>query len=98
MRMFRNGVILAGLALAMSLVIGCSNPNVTLANFERIQSGMSRNDVLGFMGEPDDEDSGGGGFAGFAATGTKAVWKSGGKKIIVTFVDDEVLLKLRKGF
>lgn len=98
MRMFRNGAILACMVVAMSLIIGCSNPNVTVANFERIQSGMSRTEVLGIMGEPDDEDAGGGGIAGFAATGTKLAWKSGGKKIIVTFVDDQLMMKLRKGF
>jgi len=98
MRMTRRGIFCACLLTISFFIIGCSNPNVTAANFQRIKSGMSRADVVGIMGEPDDENSGGGGIAGFAASGTKLEWKSGGRKIIVTLVDEQVLVKLKKGF
>jgi len=98
MRVYRPGIWMLCLGLCVFFVIGCSNPNVTIANFQRIERGMTRADVIQIMGKPDDEDSGGGGIAGFVRTGSKLKWRSGGRKIIVAFVENEVLLKLKKGF
>lgn len=98
MRIGRNGVVCALAVVLLVGLIGCSNPNVTLANYQRIEDGMSRSEVVGVMGKPDDEDSGGGSIAGFGGNGTKLEWKSGGKKIIVNLVNDKVFMKLKKGF
>ena len=98
MQSARWGMVCVMAVVLLAGLIGCSNPNVTLANYNRIESGMNRSDVVGIMGKPDDEDAGGGSIAGFGASGTKLRWKSGGKKIIVSLVDDKVFLKLKKGF
>lgn len=98
MRWGRKGIVCVLAAVLLVGLIGCSNPNVTLANYNQIKNGMHRSDVVAIMGDPDDEDAGGAGIAGVAATGTKLKWRSGGKKVVVALVDDKVLFKLKKGF
>ena len=98
MQLGRNYI---GFSLAVVLLaglIGCSNPNVTLENYNRIKHGMSRSEVVGIMGKPDDENAGGAAIAGAAATGAKLKWQSGSKRVEVALVDDRVLFKVKKGF
>lgn len=80
--------ILKGLVvLTLLLLVGCSK--VTQSNFEKIQPGMTRAEVVAILGEPTSEGSLGVG----QLSGTSAVWKSDDKAITIVFVNDKVKLK-----
>ena len=70
--------------LASVLLVGCGS-KITQENFDKIQTGMSREDVKAILGEP-TESSG-------AISGDSWVWKKDGTVITIQFVGGKVLAK-----
>lgn len=71
--------------LAAALLAGCADP-VTVENFDRIEQGMSQDQVLAILGEPDELSSMElGGFSG-----TLATWRGRKGVINVQIFNDEV--------
>ncbi len=73
MKRWRLWLLLAG------LLMGCSD-SVTLANFERIQPGMTTAEVEAILGPPTQSYQG------------ILTWSSGGKRIITVILDDRKLV------
>jgi hypothetical protein len=75
---------------------GCDREKVTLKNWERIEVGMTREQVESFMGKPDDS-----GMNDLAPIGPEVVclWKTPDKTkaIVVFYVDGKVVRKGNKG-
>lgn len=75
--------------LAASLLLAACGSKITAENFERIQNGMSRKEVVAILGEPAETNSVSiGGLSGGMAT-----WQDGGTVISVQFVNDKVQAK-----
>ncbi|KZE34228.1 hypothetical protein AVW16_06970 [Crenobacter luteus] len=77
---------LAAAALAVSLV-ACSK--VTPANFDKINNGMSRQDVTAILGAPDEAS----GASLLGLSGGSATWRDGRTTITVQFINDKVVGK-----
>lgn len=77
------------LAAAAMLLLAACGSRVTSANFERIETGMSRDAVIALLGEPDELSSVGLG----EFTGATAAWDDGGRRISVVFANGKVTLK-----
>lgn len=86
-RLRRIGAILL-LAAPLVLLSACEN-TVTRSNFERIETGMSRAEVIDLLGKPDEQSSVGIG----EFTGGTAAWDGGGRRISVVFANGNVTLK-----
>jgi len=71
--------------LATLLLAGCADP-VTLENFDRIEQGMSQDDVLAILGEPDEISS----MELGSLSGTLATWRGRKGVINVQIFNDEV--------
>ncbi|TXH03220.1 MAG: hypothetical protein E6R07_13020 [Nevskiaceae bacterium] len=78
-------------AAALLLLAACSR--VTADNYAKISSGMSRDEVHGILGSPDEAS--GGGIGGL--TMTTETWKGGKQTISITFAGDKVALKTLRG-
>jgi hypothetical protein len=74
-------------ASAMLLLSACSK--ATPANYEKIKSGMSPDEVHAILGKPDDVS--GGGIGNF--TVSTETWKGSKNVIEVTFAGDKVSIK-----
>jgi hypothetical protein len=103
----RTGVLLA-LAAVCLLVSGCSGSRITKANADRINVGMTEQEVSAILGGPNETsevalpDVGAmmGAVPGVSALPKKArqsVWKEGPKVITITFVDGRVSAKTAAG-
>lgn len=89
--MKRNLVICAVLAFALTLA-ACGGGGVNQANYDKIENGMTLEQVKDILGEPAD----GGGIGGLSAGGY--TWKDGDKSINITFANDKVAVKTKSGF
>jgi outer membrane protein assembly factor BamE (lipoprotein component of BamABCDE complex) len=78
----------AAVDLFSAVLIGCQS-RVTAANFDCIQSGMTRAEVVLILGEPDE--TAGVAFGGLS--GQAATWSQGDDQIIVQFVNNKVFGK-----
>jgi hypothetical protein len=77
------------LALLVSgLAVGCGS-KVTQENFDKIQAGMSRDEVKSILGAPTESSGVGVG----AVSGDAWVWKKNGTVITIQFVGGKVLAK-----
>ncbi len=78
-----------GLALILSVaLLGCGS-KLTQENFDKVQNGMSMEQVKSILGEPTETKSVGVGlFSGISAT-----WKDKKTLINIQFVNDKVALK-----
>lgn len=74
--------------LASALLVGCGS-KVTQENFDKIQTGMSREDVKAILGEPTESS----GVSVGAISGDSWVWKTDGTVITIQFVGGKVLAK-----
>ena len=91
--------------LAVLPLAGCES-KVSDENFDRITTGMTRDQVEAFMGEGEREDVSGVSISGAGIAGgspaqptTKTFsWKDGQKQIIVEFKDEKVISKRKAGF
>lgn len=82
-----KNLLLIGSAAALLLLSACSRVNAD--NFAKISAGMSRDDVHGILGSPDNASGGGIG----ALTLTTETWTGGKQTIHINFVGDKVALK-----
>lgn len=74
--------------LVFALLAGCGS-KVTQENFDKIQAGMSREDVKAILGEPTESS----GVSVGALSGDSWVWKKDGTVITIQFVGGKVLAK-----
>ncbi|AXK40140.1 outer membrane protein assembly factor BamE domain-containing protein [Crenobacter cavernae] len=74
-------------ALALAVLAACSK--VTPANFDKINNGMKKQQVVEILGEP--SESSGASFLGLS--GGSAVWRDGKTSITVQFINGEVVGK-----
>lgn len=70
---------------------GCSK--VTKANYDKVETGMSKAEVEKILGKGTEDKSGGIG----DLTGTVVTWKKGDTTITVTFANDKVVTKVQSG-
>ncbi len=78
----------AAVLLASALLAGCGS-KITQENFDKIQAGMSREDVKAILGEPTELSGVGVG----TISGDSWVWKKDGTVITIQFVGGKVLAK-----
>lgn len=104
--MLQRILAVAVLLVAMIAAPGCEDP-VTEENYDLIALGMDLNEVEDIMGGSGEIQSAGG--VGIDASGMldmqeddsptrEYLWESGGKQIIIRFLDDEVVHKRKAGF
>ena len=94
MRTHQLVLVLFLASLILATAVGCSK--VSKANFDKIKTDMTLADVEKILGKG-EEVSGGASVAGITLSGKQVEWKSGGKSITVTFVNDKVTLKQQTG-
>ncbi len=85
-------------ALGSALLAGCSGPAVSQENFDKIDTGMTMDEVKAILGEPTEENAAGVSMGDMEISGGATVWKEGDKSIVVTFQDGKVVAKAKKGF
>jgi hypothetical protein len=73
--------------LAALLVLGCSK--VTPENFEKIQEGMSEQEVRAVLGDPTESNS----VTVLGVSGTASRWVGRDAEIIVRFINGKTALK-----
>ncbi len=74
--------------LVSGLLAGCGS-KVTQENFDKIQAGMSREEVKSILGEPTESSGIGVG----AISGDAWIWKADGTVITIQFLGGKVLAK-----
>ena len=79
-------LLTAGIAGAL-LLGACSK--ATADNYAKVQAGMTRDEVHGILGKPDETTGGGIG----DLTMTAETWKNGKQSIRVNYVGDKVAMK-----
>ena len=78
------------LALAALALVGCDR--LSQENFNKIERGMTYDEVVAILGEPTDSKS-----VGVASlSGTTATWESSSVEISIQFVNEKVQLKSRE--
>jgi hypothetical protein len=82
-RFLRPAAILAALLLA------ACGAKVSAENFERIQNGMARKEVVAILGEPTETSA----ISIGGLSGGMATWREGNTAISVQFVNDKVQAK-----
>lgn len=83
--------VLLGLMFVTANIGGCGKLN--RENYDKIQNGMTVQQVQEILGKPDETTSGGTEVLGFGGTATTMTWRSGDQSIVVTFVNDKVVRK-----
>lgn len=73
--------------LAALMLAGCSR--VTLENYQKLEAGMTHEQVYALLGKPDQVSGGGVGNMSFS----NETWSGGGREIRLTFGGDKLLLK-----
>lgn len=77
------------IAVFLSALLGACNSSVTAEKFDRIQTGMTRAEVVAVLGEPNETAA-----AGFGElSGEAATWTEGENFITVQFVNNKVIAK-----
>ncbi len=84
------------LGLLASVLTGCGS-KVSESNYEKIKTDMTRAEVEAILGEGTETSGGGASIGGISASGTVVTWKDGEKSITVTFANDKVVMKTKKG-
>jgi hypothetical protein len=69
------------------LLAACSK--VTADNFEKIQDGMSEQEVRALLGNPSESNS----VTVLGVSGTASRWRGGDAEIVVRFINGKVALK-----
>lgn len=73
--------------LALGLMVGCSKANQD--NYQKVESGMKRDEVYSILGKPDEVNSGSIG----SLTASSETWKGKDHTISVKFANGEVKMK-----
>jgi len=77
------------IVLAAALLLAACGNKVTPENYERIESGMTRDKVIEILGPPDDQGS----VAVGELSGASAKWTGGGYVVSITFANGKVAFK-----
>lgn len=100
---------IASLFLFCLLLVGCADPKIVKANYDKIKDGMSLQEVEAILGQGDKQTEGDGsnvggqfgvavGNVGGGSSSTHDyVWESMGKKITITFTNGKVVKKNSTG-
>jgi hypothetical protein len=104
---YARRLLQAALLLAACLCLpACGNSKINKANYNRIQEGMSLEDVEGILGKGTRQEGDGSGVAaqfgvhvdpGRGGSGEQYVWESGDSSITVYFRNEKVANKTSKG-
>lgn len=88
-----TGSLLRTAVLVFSLagLYGCNK--LDMKHYERIQAGMSVEQVKDILGEPAETKSAGGSVLGVGGSVTTMIWKSGDREIRVDFLNNQVVKK-----
>jgi hypothetical protein len=81
--------VIALIAYLLAGVVGCNR--VTRENYDKVQAGMTVQQVKEILGNPDETKSAGATVLGISADKTTMTWKSGDNSITVTFVSGSVV-------
>ena len=83
--------------LAGAVLLGCSGDGkVSKDNFDKIQIGMTMEEVQDILGEG-EKGSAGFEFGDAEMSGAVYTWAEGDKRIVVTFKDGKVIQKMQTG-
>jgi hypothetical protein len=98
---FRRATIafLAAASLGLSLT-GCIGSKVNLANYDKVETGVSGlkvEKVKEILGEPTEQNSGSVGLGGVGISGRTMTWKDGDKSITIIFLNDQAMTKTQNG-
>ncbi|KPC52856.1 hypothetical protein [Amantichitinum ursilacus] len=85
--MFALRASVLALLAAVAVLAACSK--VTQENYEHIDTGMARADVVKLLGEPDKADSG----SALGISGETAIWEHAGTVITLRLVNGMVIAK-----
>ncbi len=97
MRQAKTASVVWMLCVMAVTLAGCGQ-SITRANYDRIETGMTEQQVRDILGEPDEVDSGGVSLPGVEANASVAVWRDDeGRQITVTFVNGAVTAKSQRG-
>lgn len=75
--------------LAALLLLTACGSKLSEENFDQIENGMAKDEVIELLGKPDETSSlelGG-------LSGTSAVWDDGNKRITIQFINNKVKVK-----
>lgn len=94
-RGFLVAVVMAGLLL--TVVPGCGS-KVSKSNYDKIENGMTLEQVEKILGKGTEEAAGGGSLLDkIKGSGKIVSWKDSDKSITVTFVNGKVTAKVHQG-
>lgn len=96
---------LASTVFAAALFIAGCEDHLTLANYDKIQTGQAQHEVEGLLGGPGERDQttgmsiSAGGIAGGSGGNSQStyIWKSKGKEVSVVFTGGKVVNKSQRG-
>lgn len=87
-----KATVLLSLAALLAVLAGCGKINRD--NFDRIEEGMSKQQVSQLLGQPSESS----GASLFGISGDSSVWRSDGTEIDVQFFNGKVIAKqMRQG-
>ena len=81
---------------ALLLGLGCSK--VTSDNYDKIETGMTVTQVEQILGKGTEEAGGAVAIGNLSGSAKTVTWGSGEKSITVTFANDKMVMKAKKGF
>lgn len=98
-RFFRSVCLrcLAVLAVTCSLFLAGCGSRVSKGNYDKINTGMTEEQVKAVMGEPTESKSTGAALPGMAVSAKELTWKDGDKTITVSILNGKVMTKASNG-
>lgn len=75
----------------MLMLAGCSR--VSKENYDRVQDGMTTQQVIDILGQPSDKSTKGGEVLGLGGSTTTMTWRHGQQTITARFVNDKLISK-----
>ena len=76
--------------IGLFVILGACVSKINQENYEKIQKGMTSEEVKAILGEPTESKLAS---IGGLVSGTSAVWKGGGMTIDIKFLNNKVQLK-----
>jgi hypothetical protein len=94
MKNYQQAVLKLSMTICLTafLLLGCTSP-ISAENYQKIQNGMTLEQVKAVLGEPTEAKTAGIG----PLSGTAATWKQGDLTISIQFLNNKVQLKSMTG-
>ncbi len=92
----KSAVLFATLVALASTASGCGG-GVTQSNFDKVETGMTQDQVEAILGKGKDQTSNSVSLPGVAMSSKTIVWGDDQKKITVVFANGKVLTKVATG-